>query len=64
MANLLVFSALVPSSQSLIASAGTAADGFVMESFVTGGQRGGLAFFFIIYCFYWCCRRHFSRGKP
>ena len=38
MANLLVFSAFVSSSQSLLVSAGIAADGFVAESTVTSGQ--------------------------
>jgi hypothetical protein len=38
MADLLVFSALVSSSQSLLVSADVAADGFVVESTVTSGQ--------------------------
>ena len=38
MADLLVFSTLVSSSQSLLVSADIAADGFVAESTVTSGQ--------------------------
>uniref|UniRef100_A0A2N9FD04 non-specific serine/threonine protein kinase n=1 Tax=Fagus sylvatica TaxID=28930 RepID=A0A2N9FD04_FAGSY len=48
---------------SLPLSAGATADGFVPESTVTSGQRGGPAFFFIILCFHWCCRRRFPGGK-
>jgi hypothetical protein len=62
MADFLVFSALVSSSPSLLVSVGAAADGFVMESIVTSGQWGGPAFFFIISCFSWWCRRCFSGG--
>ena len=45
MADFLIFSTLVSSSPSLVASVGAAADHFVMESIVTSGQREGPAFF-------------------